>query len=99
MKKILKKVVAIVMMSLVFAAPAMQSAFAAPKGGHQSQKPSHRIEQHQPKAAPNHSQHAPRHEVRHDNHYERPQPSHSSGGVLTGLILGAIIGAAIADAN
>lgn len=95
-----KKCLATVLMALTFLSPLSGVACAAPKGGMHRQPP-HKVVQmskhnggHMHRAPVRHP--APRHEV----HYSHHGGHHDEGAAIVGgLILGAIISAAINNAN
>jgi len=99
MKKMMNKVLAVLMMGLVFLAPLSSSALAAPKDGmHNPLRQERQIQRHEAKMSPQHGKPAPRHEIsRVPDH--RHNSRDDSGALIGGLILGVILGAAIADAN
>lgn len=115
MKNILKsistKIIAAVLVGLTFMSPLSGVAYAAPKhSNHPPKQVQHMSHVHKKQPVVRHVHHKPaprlvRHEVRHV-HHEPPRyvvhrdRHHDEVGVLVGgLILGTIIGAAIADAN
>ena len=103
---VLKKTVAIALASMFLSLPFADIAAAAPR--HESPPPRHeqRVEHHRPKV--HHKEHA-KHKVHH--HKQKvvvhrpapPTPRHhkkdNSGKVVGGIILGAILGAVIANNN
>lgn len=95
-----KKVVATVLMALTFLSPLSGVACAAPKGGYH--KPPHQVV-HMTKHSGGHMHRAPAHHPapRHEVHYSHYRGHHHDDGaaIVGGLILGAIIGAAINNAN
>lgn len=98
MKKILNKITAVGMMSLMFLAPLSSSALAAPKGGaHKPPRQVHQIHRHTPKVVVHHVKHAPRHVVRHapGHHYDRDDRDISLGKVILGVVLGKVVANAV----
>lgn len=111
MKKILqiisKKIIPTILIGLTLMSPLTGTAYAASRHGNPPPKQTQHLSKGRPsRPAPHHPQPRP---IRHDVHYihHAPPPRyvhhdrhHDDVGVLIGgLILGTIIGAAIADAN
>ena len=93
----MKKFVAVVMMALTFLAPVTNAAYAAPKGG-PGHAPSHKVSRQMP-APKRHVE--PKHAPAHRGPvYHAPSRHHdAAAAVIGGLILGTILGAAMAESN
>jgi len=99
MKKMMNKVMAVLMMGLVFLSPLSSSALAAPKGGmHNPPRQERQMQRHETRMSSKHAKSAPRQEISRVPAHRRDSRD-DSGALIGGLILGVILGAAIADAN